>query len=285
MQLWGVAFISAQIGLGEASLLALGGKYDAARPGKNQCLTSFSSGTGIAGVVGFFWKVLLVNWMGLSLQLTLWLANVLAVAYATIYIRYLWDESCLVVVGQDSSGIDDDKDEGVGLLSAEKGVVYQTLVSESVAGKNDDNSNDKKAGVTQGHATKDNVIPVEEMTAYQRFRLVVSLYPYMIPLSVSFAAEYSLQSGTWTAIGFPVTSLEARNQFYEYSNWMVRKNSRACQGCSRLLTKIPCLLVSDWGVLLTVFGDVVYGSHVVVVVNAGFAVFERGVFLVGSVCG
>ena len=53
MQLWGVAMVSAQCGLGEASLLALGGKFDAARTAKNQCLVrrtiiqpvSTSSGT------------------------------------------------------------------------------------------------------------------------------------------------------------------------------------------------------------------------------------------------
>lgn len=32
-------------------------------------------------------------------------------------------------------------------------------------------------------------------------------------------AQYTMQTGTWSAVGFPVTSPEARKRFYEYSNW------------------------------------------------------------------
>jgi hypothetical protein len=35
-----------------------------------------------------------------------------------------------------------------------------------------------------------------------------------------YAAEYALQSGTWSAIGFPLDDIEARDRFFEYSNWM-----------------------------------------------------------------
>jgi battenin len=50
--------------------------------------------------------------------------------------------------------------------------------------------------------------------------LVLTLWPYMIPLFVVYAAEYALQSGTWSAIGFPLDEIEARDRFFEYSNWM-----------------------------------------------------------------
>ena len=49
--------------------------------------------------------------------------------------------------------------------------------------------------------------------------LVLSLWPYTIPLFTVYAAEYMLQAGVWSAIGFPVTSATARAQFYHYSNW------------------------------------------------------------------
>ena len=32
--------------------------------------------------------------------------------------------------------------------------------------------------------------------------------------------RYALQSGTWTAIGFPVNDIASRDHFYEFSNWM-----------------------------------------------------------------
>ena len=57
------------------------------------------------------------------------------------------------------------------------------------------------------------------MSTGERLRLTLSLWPYMIPLFTVYAAEYALQSGVWTAIGFPVDVEEARNSFYTNSNW------------------------------------------------------------------
>ena len=57
------------------------------------------------------------------------------------------------------------------------------------------------------------------MSTKERFNVTLSLWPYMIPLFVVYFAEYAMQSGVWAAIGFPVTSENARNSFYLYSNW------------------------------------------------------------------
>ncbi len=59
------------------------------------------------------------------------------------------------------------------------------------------------------------------LTAYKRFKLVLSLWKYTIPLFTVYAAEYMLQAGVWPAIGFPVTSASARARFYQFSNWTV----------------------------------------------------------------
>jgi battenin len=67
--------------------------------------------------------------------------------------------------------------------------------------------------------------PVHQMTAFERAHFVLDLWPYIIPLFVVYAAEYSLQAGTWTAIGFPVESKVARDSFYEYGNWMYHAGS------------------------------------------------------------
>lgn len=58
------------------------------------------------------------------------------------------------------------------------------------------------------------------MTALQRLKATCALWPYMVPLFVVYFAEYAMQSGTWTAVGFPVMSGEARQLFYLYSNWL-----------------------------------------------------------------
>jgi hypothetical protein len=96
LQLLGVMFTSAQVGLGEASLLALAGKCDGQlsssrqdAPGKmsssssskGQCLTSFASGTGLSGVVGFFGNAFGTIFADFPLSATLWMAILLAVAY------------------------------------------------------------------------------------------------------------------------------------------------------------------------------------------------------------
>lgn len=58
------------------------------------------------------------------------------------------------------------------------------------------------------------------MTLRQRFAMVSSLWPFIIPLFTVYLAEYACQAGAWTAIGFPVTDAKARNHFYETSNWL-----------------------------------------------------------------
>jgi CLN3 protein len=70
--------------------------------------------------------------------------------------------------------------------------------------------------------TEPSVLRINDMHAWQRFRTVRGLWPYMIPLFVVYATEYALQAGVWTAVGFPVDDEEARSAFCEYSNWMVR---------------------------------------------------------------
>ncbi|EGZ19753.1 hypothetical protein PHYSODRAFT_390438, partial [Phytophthora sojae] len=77
LQLLGVAFSGLQSGMMEASFLAMTSFY--ASP--VQCLTCWSSGTGLAGVGGYAWVALLHLWGGLSFQATLELACVFPLLY------------------------------------------------------------------------------------------------------------------------------------------------------------------------------------------------------------
>jgi battenin len=63
LQILGVLAASLQSGLGEASFLALAGRYGQQ---KRTMLTMWSSGTGFAGVFGFAWVELFSGFFGLT---------------------------------------------------------------------------------------------------------------------------------------------------------------------------------------------------------------------------
>ena len=90
----------------------------------------------------------------------------------------------------------------------------------------DDNKNDRKKPVVASdeYVNENSDIDLSnaagKMTAAERLKFTIALWPFMIPLIVVYFAEYAMQSGVWAAIGFPITSENARNQFYSYSNWM-----------------------------------------------------------------
>ena len=211
-QLLGVAFGSAQCGLGEASLLALAGKFDASitphtatattsttstHNVKGHCLTAFSSGTGMAGVFGFFWKWFWTDFLGFSLSTTLWLAMVLAGGY-------LW---CFQEVDRQLDAI----------LQTSYGDSLDLMLTTNEP--TDEMAPSDEDALT--HESQSSTFPIIGLTATERFKLVIGLWPYTIPLFAVYAAEYSLQSGAWTAIGFPVDSVPSRDQFYEFSNWIL----------------------------------------------------------------
>ena len=54
-----------------------------------------------------------------------------------------------------------------------------------------------------------------QMSTLERLYTTCRLWKYMIPLFVVYFAEYATQSGTWAAIGFPVSNKAARDKFYE----------------------------------------------------------------------
>ena len=131
MELLGVALSSLGGGLGEASLLALAGKYDSGKKGVN--LTAFSSGTGLAGVFGFLWVALFHDWLQLSFTQTLLLANVLALAYGVTYYKLLSKEEdyqredgagnmqrlSTIEDSEHSSNIDEDENDELELIKKE----------------------------------------------------------------------------------------------------------------------------------------------------------------------
>jgi battenin len=200
-QLLGVSLISAQTGMGEASLLALAGASDAPR-NKPACLTCFASGTGLAGIVGFLFKYTLNSILGFSMRATLLCAISLAGLYFSVYWQYLWGRK--KVRGELTA--DDVLDDNELLNGYQSSVIIpsQDGILEEIF---------------EDECQQSAVMKVQDMNTYQRLQLTLSLYPYIIPLFLVYAAEYTMQAGTWTAIGFPVTDMNARNDFYFAANW------------------------------------------------------------------
>ena len=268
MELLGVAFCSVQGSMGEASLLALAGKYDnqaqdedsaasamddgsVSKKAKGKCITAFSSGTGLAGVFGFAFKAFFTQFLGITLQKTLLLANALAFCYWGCYWTFL-DAHVESMNGSSIvAGNDEDDDNAAGNAVDEEGSLLTS--NEICATRGHSRSRDDIDGrgcgleLSHGHGragglkSQDDVEPFEDeyhevnslhgggeeeeevdipsLSPLERLKLSASFWPYMVPLFTVYAAEYALQAGTWTAIGFPVDSQEARDQFYEYSNW------------------------------------------------------------------
>jgi battenin len=112
------------------------------------------------------------------------------------------------------------------------------------------------------------VMEISEMNGSQRFQLVLSLWPYMIPLFTVYVAEYALQSGTWTAIGFPVTDELSRDNFFEYSNWMYqvgvflsRSSGTIFTAPMAILWLMPILQVANAGIYWFIAATQEVGSN------------------------
>ena len=281
MELLGVALCSVQGSMGEASLLALAGKYDnkaqdeavanathrgdgstTVKPKKGKCITAFSSGTGLAGVFGFAYKFLFNQFLGLTLRKTLLLANALAFFYWACYWNYL-DAHVESMNGSSIiASYDEDDENNMTNATDNQNASYRggcmideegRLLANETPAKTKERSNDDIDGrgsgleLSRGHgvSTGDDVeafedeyhevdtlsghcqegddegmVEISSLSAIGRLKLSASFWPYMVPLFTVYAAEYALQAGTWTAIGFPVDSESARDEFYEYSNWV-----------------------------------------------------------------
>mmetsp|Transcript_17609 Transcript_17609/g.36114 ORF Transcript_17609/g.36114 Transcript_17609/m.36114 type:complete len:597 (+) Transcript_17609:186-1976(+) len=82
-----------------------------------------------------------------------------------------------------------------------------------------DNTSTSRAVSSLDSRKTESSLSEKGLSSLDRFKLVISLWPYTIPLFTVYLAEYMLQAGVWSAIGFPVTNPGARAQFYQYSNW------------------------------------------------------------------
>jgi battenin len=201
---------------------------------KGCCLTSFSSGTGAAGVFGFCWIWFFNDFIGLSLSATMWLALLsLPLSYwGTFSFVLSWQRQYEEQQGWRPQDITEENSQGGSyhdeIIDGDESVVIalnktgENIAINAAMGSDQDLTESHDSDDSSGDLQGQNLFEVHEMTTKQRFDFVVTeLWPYMTPLFVVYVAEYSLQSGTWTAIGFPsVQDRDARSRFFVFSNWM-----------------------------------------------------------------
>lgn len=185
LQLLGVAFSGLQSGMMEASFLAMAAFY--ASPVR--CLTCWSSGTGLAGVGGYAWVAVLHIWGTLSFETTLQLATIFPILYVLVFM-FVLDRS---------------------KLPPARSCHYMPL-AERVQAKSDE--------ATKEHTDCNRLnteAPIHDgstMRFEDKLRFILTLGPYIVPLTTVYFAEYTMQTGVWSAIGFPVEDEEARASFY-----------------------------------------------------------------------
>ncbi|CAL5228292.1 g11397 [Coccomyxa viridis] len=235
-QLLGVVLSAVQGGLGEASCLAMCTFFDS-----RAAITLWSSGTGFAGVAGYTWVGVMHTILGFSFATTLMIANATSVAWLLCYYLLLkpatgaphrskseeeqgfaesaaWQEP---VVASEKAPINENSQASLAGLAAGDALEEGAPVGERLQLLVEEQPSSAPAPVS--NACPGPLAPLamtHRMHWRERLQRTLDLWPYMAPLTLVYFAEYVLQSGAWTAIGFPVDSPDARHTFYTYANWV-----------------------------------------------------------------
>eukprot|EP00753_Platysulcus_tardus_P008835 PLAT1660.2.p2 GENE.PLAT1660.2~~PLAT1660.2.p2 ORF type:complete len:437 (-),score=179.82 PLAT1660.2:595-1905(-) len=195
ISLLGVTFASAAGGLGEITFLALSSFFH------KSTVTAWSSGTGMAGIAGSGWYLLLRFVLRVTPRVTLLLGGLWPIAYALTY--------AFLLQRPDKAG---GKGDRKALLPAES-----TATEDSEAGVavtpdscSSDEVDDGADGAAVGAATA-------HMSFSQRLTRIRLLLPYMLPLAIVYAAEYTINTGIAGTLAFPHVKAHT---FYVYHGFV-----------------------------------------------------------------
>ena len=209
----------------ECSDIAIAGEVP-----QRRSITAFASGTGLAGVVGYGYKALMSDVLGLGLSATVWSVTIFAAVYWFLYDQGLYkverstqnNASAHYQLGERHCNRTASPVTSEASLFVPEDELNPIHSSSQVG-----NAHGMHASAAGGLAHAERQCPDSlpagplNLTAREKCGVVFSLWPYAIPLFTVYMAEYMLQAGVWSAMGFPVTSAAARAQFYHYSNWTV----------------------------------------------------------------
>lgn len=171
-------------------------------------MTLFSSGTGVAGVFGFLWTSIFVDVLHLSFTTSLLFANLLALGYYLTFISVLtFSERAIGEIPDDENSIElriqDNRTESYTNIETDDYQYYHDDANleedYKLIIRQENEVDDHDLRETQNKITPLDQINVQTCSLYDRTRLVLSLWPYMIPLFTVYFAEYALQSGAWTS--------------------------------------------------------------------------------------
>lgn len=166
----------------------------------NRCITAFSSGTGLAGIVGYGYKSLLSKAFGWGLSYVVFSVVVFAAAYYATFYHGLFKAEHedrfdrLVQAGDREKVLAQKKTTPVHML--------ESSFPRNRRMREDDESTSEAVEMVVHFQESTSLQSTEsaaiynlpaQLTPVQRFRLVLSLWPYTIPLFTVYAAEYMMQ--------------------------------------------------------------------------------------------
>ena len=204
---------------------------------KSDCITSFSSGTGIAGIVGYGYKALFSDVVGLGLSATVWSAMLFAVAYYYIYLKGLcsvetnMQEIEEVAIEDGASAVsessqlvnnDDESSDNINPLRGRK--IYRESSSSALEMVNTIGL--QHTNTMQQSLTPDSTATPHNLTSVERFKLVLVLSAIYDSFVYCVRGRVHVTSGCLVSlIGFPISSSNSRAQFYHYSNGLINPGS------------------------------------------------------------
>ena len=201
VQLLGVALASVQGGIGEATGLALSQFYREPK----RCLVMWSSGTGFAGPGGY----LISNYVlaPLPTQGRLLCGEMIAACYLANFFLVL-EAPWIDQVRTSSRRRRPRSPQDSPAPSPQR---------QPPSGGGDPNE------PSPGPPPLGALPATERMSARERFRRTLLLWPYLFPLFLVYWSEYAIQAGTWTAIAFDpskVSQHAARDEAYRTLNFL-----------------------------------------------------------------
>ena len=242
LRLLGVACASVSSGWGEVTFLALAAFY----PGAS-VLTAWSSGTGVAGVAGSGWYLLLHTILGVPPALTLKLGAAWAAVYLAAYLFLLPPPAAAYAAYHAVSDSADPHAEGGSAGLAETDQIAHGSSSLNDFGgthaeqrssdaespllppshplqiENGDAGADERQGAARSVSATQAVLPSEHgthqggraqgLTLAERAQLLLPLWVFMLPLFLVYAAEYVIQTGINSALEFPSEGLPAKKWY------------------------------------------------------------------------
>lgn len=167
----------------------------------NCCITAFSSGTGLAGILGYGYKYLLSELLGWGLSSVVFSVVLFAVCYYAIFYHGLHE---LEEQELDTSSQANAEGYVLGHQNTPRiHMLESSLLATARYNEFGETNNVEMISRLEKNASQTIVDPSRpqqpQLTSRERFNLVLSLWPYTIPLFTVYAAEYMLQVG-WFVI-------------------------------------------------------------------------------------